>query len=545
MKRSIILIIILLLGFMCSKTQYTTEMKQDYSTIGDPVSGDWLVSSLTAEPDTLNPITATDAYESRINFFILESLIERDMATLELKPKLAHKWEISPDKLKYTFYIRKGIKWHDGQEFTAEDVVFSFQKINDPKVDAAPLRNYYRDVKKVEAIDKYTVQFTYNKPYFLALEFCGGLPVVPKHIFNKGDFNKHPYNRKPVGTGPYVFDKWETGKQIVLKRNENYWNQKESGHLDKIVFKIITDDTVRLQLLKKGDLDFNSLLPIQWVRQTVSKKFKEKFRKLSFYNPYYSYIGWNMRNPLFKDRDVREALTRLVNKKSILKNLFYGLGQTTTGPFYLFSKAYNKNIKPFEHDPKKAIALLKKAGWQDTNNDGILDKNGMDFKFTFMISHGATITEQIATILKEDLKKVGIVMDIKRLEWAAFLKQIDDRKFDACILGWSMGIEQDPYQLWHSSQTENKGSNLTGFKNKRVDELIEKIRTEFNDEKRYAMMHEVHSIIHQEQPYTFLFCTMGLVAVERRFQNTRTYNIRPGLNAVEWWVPADIQKFKK
>lgn len=543
MKKVFIIFILFILLISCGKKDFVADVEQDYTTIGDPVKGDWLVYSLSSEPATLNPITATDIYEYRVNQFIYESLLERDNETLKLEPLIAHKYEISEDKLQYTFYMRKGIKWHDGVELTAEDVVFTYKKIMDPKVDAPHLRHYYRDIKKAEVIDKYTVRFTYSKPYFRALEFCGGMNIIPKHIFKKGDFNKHPNNYHSIGTGPYIFEKWETGKQIVIKRNPHYWDKEKEPNIDKIVFKLVTDDTVQLQLLKRGDLDFSALTAIQWMRQTRSKKFKQSKRKLKYYTPSYTFIGWNTRRALFKDRDVREALTRLINRRSILKNLKYNLGQITTGPFYIFSDYYVKDVKPFEYDKKKALALLHKAGWKDTDQDGILDKDGIKFKFTFLISTGRIFAEQLATIIKERFKKAGIIVEIKKLEWATFIQHIDDRKFDAVTIGWSMPIETDPYQLWHSSQVIDKGSNLTGFQNKRVDHLIEKARKEFNRKKRAKMFNEIHRIIHEQQPYTFLFCSMNLIAVDRRFQNTKIYN-PIGVDPIEWWVPVDIQKYK-
>lgn len=538
----IILIITLIIS--CSKKEFVEKSEQDYTTIGEPVAGDWLISVLSSEPDTLNPITATDAAESIINKHIYEALITRDNETHELKPLLAHKWEVSKDKLQFTFYMRKGIKWHDGRELTARDVIFSYNKIKDPKVDAPHLRHYYRDVKKVEMLDKYTVKFTYRRPYFLALIFCGGMPILPEHIFNKGDFNKHPNNRLPVGTGQYIFEKWETGKQIVLRQNPDYWDKEKTANIKKIVYKIITDETVRLQLLKKGNIDISGLSSIQWTKQTRSRKFLKVHRKLKFYRPYYNYIGWNMRKKIFKDRDVREAMTRLINRRSILKNILYDLGQITTGPFYVFSKDYDKTVKPYEYNPEKAKELLAGAGWKDSDNDGILDKDGQDFKFSFLITSGSIFAEQLATILKENLKKVGIIMDIRKLEWATFLHHIDDHKYDAVVLGWSMGIETDPYQLWHSSQTMKKGSNHTGFVNKRVDELIEKGRMEFDVTKRMEMFKEIHRIIHYQQPYTFMYCLMSKFAVDRRFQNTRIYIVqRDGVDVSEWWVPLKMQKY--
>ncbi len=501
---------------------------------------EYLIMSLSAEPDTLNPILATDVYAEAIDNLVYETLVERDMKTLELKPLLATGWKISKNKLEYTFYLRKGVKWHDGKPFTADDVIFSFQKIKDPKVDAPHLQNYYKDVVKVEKIDDYTVKFTYSKPYFLALSICGSMPIVPKHIYENQDFNKSPFNRKPIGTGPYIFEKWKTGKEIVLTVNTNYWQKQPA--IKKVIFKIITDDTVRLQLLKAGELDVAGLRPIQWIKQTSGKKFNEMFKKYKYYTPNYNYIGWNLRKPYFKDRRVREALTRLIDRKAILKNLLFGLGKITTGPFYIYSKYYDNTVKPYGYDPEKAKKLLEEAGWKDVDNDGILEKDGIEFRFTFLIPGGAKFSEQLATILKENFKKAGIVMNIRKLEWATFLQQIDERKFDAVTLGWAIGVEQDPYQLWHSSQAK-KGSNFVGFSNAVVDYLIEKGRREFNEKKRIAMYKKIHRIIHYEQPYTFLYCRASLVAIHRRFKNVNIYQIRPGFDITEWLVP--IQKKKQ
>ena len=182
----------------------------------------------------------------------------------------------------------------DGHPFTAKDILFSFDRIRDLKVDAAHLRSYYQDIEKIEALDDHTVRFHYRIPYFRALEFCGGMPIVPAHLFKEGeDFNQHPIGRKPVGTGPYKLLHWETGKEIALVRNQDYWGEKPA--LNRIVFKVVTDSTVALQVLKQGGLDAMGLRPIQWEKQTQTKRFDENFRKLAYYLPSFSYIGWNSR----------------------------------------------------------------------------------------------------------------------------------------------------------------------------------------------------------------------------------------------------------
>ena len=521
-----------------SETKSSSDEHSKYSDT-EPAEGDWLIYHIGAEPATLNPITATDAYESIVNSGnIYETLVKRDNETLEIIPLLADRWEISEDKFVYTFFIKRGIKWHDGIQFTSHDVVFSYEKIMDPKVDAPALRGYYKDIKRVEALDDYTVRFTYARPYFLALEFCGGMNIVPKHIFENGDFNTNPAGRQPIGTGPYRFLKWETGKEIVLERNESYWKKKPN--IKRIVFKIITDPTVTLQVLKRGEIDFSGLTPIQWSRQTSSERFKKHFEKLSYFTPNYSFIGWNTNTPFFKDKRVRTAMTYLINRKLILEKILYNLGEVVTNPFYINSPEYDKSIKPYPYDPLKAKQLLDQAGWVDHDGDGIRDKEGVKFGFEFLLPSGSVTGEQISTILKEELKKVGIKMNIRRLEWAVFTKQLDERKFDAVTLSWAMGVESDPYQIWHSSQAE-RGSNFVGFKNKEADQLIEKARTEFNRKKRIELYRRFAEIVYQDQPYTFLFCRKSTVALQRRFKGVKVHPL--GLDPLEWFVPLPLQRY--
>jgi peptide/nickel transport system substrate-binding protein len=506
----------------------------------EPVEGDWLIYHLGAEPATLNPITATDAYEGIVNNpNVYETLLERDNDTLELKPRLAESWTISKDKLTYTFKLRKGVKWQDGVSFTADDIVFSYKTIMNPKVDAPQLRSYYQEIKDVHALDKYTVQFTYARPYFLALEFCGGMPIVPKHIFEKGDFNTNPAGRKPVGTGPYKFVKWTTGREIVLERNDDYWGKKP--YVNRIVFRIITDPTVTLQVLKRRELDVASLTPIQWERQTNSSDFKKHFGKYSYYTPNYSYIGWNSARPYFSDKRVRKAMTYLVNRKLILEKIMYGLGAVVTNPFYINSPEYDKDIKPIPYDPEEAKKLLAEAGWIDHDGDGIRDKDGVKFSFEFLVPNESETGEKIATILKEELDNIGIQMEIRKTEWAVFTSRLNERKFDAVTLAWSMGVESDPYQIWSSTQAE-KGSNFVGFKNAEADKLIEEARKEFDKKKRIELYRRFSEIVHDEQPYTFLFCRKSTVAVDRRFSNVIVHPL--GIDPSEWYVPLPLQKYK-
>lgn len=506
---------------------------------GEPAEGDWIISRMAAETENLNPYTSTDAYASRINEFIFESLLDRDNQTLEMIPELAESWEISEDKLTYTFTLHEGTAFSDGTPLTTEDIKFSFDTIKDPKIDAPHLRNYYKDVTACEIIDARTARFTCSKPYFRHIVMIGGLEIIPKHIYGVGEFNKHPNNRNPVGSGPYVLEKWDPGQQIVLAANPAYWGKRP--YLDKRIYRLILSDGPALQALTGGQLDTMSLTPDQWVKETNTRRFTETFNKFSFYGPYYNYVGWNNRRPQFSDKMVRRALTMLLDREQIRETIFHGLAIAVTGNFFIDSPEYNKDVQPWPFDPEQAKQLLTGAGWTDSDGDGIRDQDGVAFRFELIIKNESPETEGIATVFQNELKRAGIQMTIRPLEWATFLQQVDARQYDACILGWSMPPDPDPYQVWHSSQAEGRGSNFVGFTSAEADTIIETARETFDRDKRIELYHRFHEILHEEQPYTFLFCSKSLLAVDKRFHGIVMYPFGP--DSEEWWVPKALQRY--
>ncbi len=506
---------------------------------GEPVDGDWLVARLSAEPENLNPYTSSDAYASRITSYILETLLDRDNATMESIPGLAESWTISEDKLTYTFTLFEGTKFSDGTPLTAEDVKFSFDTIKNPAVDAPHMRGYYNKVTACEVVDARTVRFTCSKPYFRHVIMLGGFEILPKHIYGVGDFNKHPNNRNPIGSGPYVLEKWDTGQQIMLTRNEKYWGKKP--HLLKRVYKIIISEGPAFQALTAGELDTMGLEPDQWMNQTDAPRFRDRFNKMSYYDSYYNYTGWNSRRPQFRDKMVRRALTMLLDRETIRETLFHGLAISVTGNFFIDSPEYNKDVEAWPFDPERAKKLLDDAGWVDSDGDAIRDKDGQPFTFELLIKNASPIYEQIATVYQNELKRVGIDMKIRPLEWASFLQNVDTRQFDACMLGWSMPPDPDPYQVWHSEGIE-KGSNFVGFNNAEADRIAEQAREEFDRGKRIELYQRFHEILHEEQPYTFMFCSKALVAVDKRFHGIVMYPFGP--DSEEWWVPTNLQRYK-
>lgn len=513
--------------------------------------GDWLISRIGAEPPTLNPITARDYYATVICIGIgstppniFESLLTADADTGELKPLLAKSWQVSQDGLTIDFTLRDDIHFSDNTPITADDVVFSFSLIKNPKIDNAHLASYFQDVVSCAKIDGLQVRFTMSQVYFKSLEIVGSMSIVPRHIYGFTDetqFNEHRSN--PIGSGPYVFEKWEVGSYISLVRNENYWGKKPQ--IKKLVFKVITNDLAALSSMRSHQIDFISpMQPEQFLKLSADEEFLKEYSPVSYWSPSegYSYIGWNMTSEFFNDAKVRLAMTHLVDRESIRDNISAGMTKIVIGPFYHSSPQYNKNLQPWPYDPKEAARLLDEAGWKDSDGDGIRDKNGRAFRFKFLITSGNDTRERIIKLLKDDFAKVGIEIVPDAYEWSVFIQRVMNKEFDATILGWTGVMEADPYQVWHSSQTAGGGCNRIGFNNPQADALIEQARRTLDKDKRNELYYRLQEILHNEQPYTFMFAAPTLGFVSKRFENVQAHTL--GVNIHKWYVPAEKQRYK-
>jgi peptide/nickel transport system substrate-binding protein len=449
------------------------------------------------------------------------------------------------EKPVFTFHLRKDVKWHDGTPFTGRDVVFSFNTVMNPKVEAAPQRNYLQDCESCTLWkdDPYIVQFVWRKPYFLAFNFAAGLDVLPEHVFKFDDpeqFNKGKQNQTLVGTGAYKLGRWERKQQFVFVRNEHYYGRKP--HFDEIVYKLVDDPTVSLQLFEAGKLDVNALSKSQAKEKLKDEAFLKKAGINVSVAGVYRYIGWNARNPLFASTRVRRALTMLVDRQRIVNDVYRGFALPLNGPVHPDSPTYTPEMEKFAvpYDPAQAVNILNEEGWRDTDGDGVLDKNGVPFKFSLLFRAGSPEYESVGNLIKDSFAQAGLIVNPSNLEWSVLLQRLNRRQFDAVIIGWQLGLEDDPYQLWHSSQTVEKGSNHCYFVSKEADRMIEEGRRELDDARRTALFRKVYEIIAREQPYTFLLVEKRTMAYDRRIQNV-VYKL-PGSDMDRWWVPKQLQK---
>jgi microcin C transport system substrate-binding protein len=479
-----------------------------------PVGGVFNLN-LGGEPPTLHPISSTDLYASVVQASVLDTLLDHDKETYAWKPRIAEKWEISKDNKIFTFNLRKNAMFHDGKPVTAEDVKFSFDAIFEPAYNAAHLRPYYEGIAKVEVIDPYTVKVTAKDTYFKNFDQIATMSIIPKHIY--GDVEKSKkMTRTLIGSGPYMLDKFDRGNVIVLKKFDKWYgnddkNWKGMFNFGTINMRFYKEEVAQLERIKKGDLDYIDLRPEAYVKKTEGAPWGKTVLKHKVENSApksYGFVGWNFRREMFQDRDVRVALAHMMNREEMNKKFRYNMADLATGPTYLKSEYASKAVKPILYDPKAALELLAKAGWKDSDKDGILDKtvNGKKVPFRFTLIHPNKDNEKYWTMYKEDLKKIGIDMEIKYLEWNSFLKILDEGNFDAVSLAWGGGdITWDPKQIWHSSSAVPGGSNFIYYKNPEVDKLIDEARQSLDEKKRQKLLNTVYEKIAADAPYVFMF----------------------------------------
>lgn len=497
--------------------------------------------NIGSEPATLNPLSASDAPASSVHGYIFEGLLDRDLDTYEWKPALATEWTISDDKKVFEFKLREGVKWHDGKEFTAEDVKFSYDVIFSEDFKAVQMRSYYEAIKEVKILDKYKVRFVVNDDYFQNFDACAGITVLPKHFYSDKN-NKPDFGRKLIGTGPYRFTKYDRGQKIILVKNSDWWGNTaptESGAhtIPKVVLRFISEENVALELLKKGDLDFLGMRPEGFVKKTIGKVWDDKIVKIKTENKSpkgYNFIGWNLKHPILKDVQVRKALFMLFNRPLMLDKFEYNLSMFANGPVYVQSDYASPNVKAVEYNPNEALKILNQAGWKDSDKDGLLDKviNGKKTQFSITILEPAQDIMKYLTVFKEDASKVGVEINIKNIEWNSFVKLLDERNFEAVRLAWAGGgVEWDPKQIWHSSSMAGAGSNFIGYSNPEVDRLIDEARKLYEREKRIPLLRKVDELIANDHPYIFWFNSKyslyGHTKRVKKVKDTYTYGIGP------------------
>ena len=456
---------------------------------------------------------------------------------------------------------------------------------------APHLRNYFNSVSDLRIEGESRISFFCREPYFRNDLMLGSFSIIPKHFYDsdglldqvsigslidgtwkQGEhaetarafarrFNRD-FNRAVLGSGPYLVEEFErdvvTQQKVVLTRNRELLGP---GQGDRSRIRICGQS--RLQGHQQHRCRFHRTDQRQprhvpacdrWSsrKRSWTREFQQRFLKVIQYGGGFTYIGWNNAHPLFRDRRVRQAMSCLTDRQGMIGNLLFGLGESVAGPIHKFRPEYNHDLEIYPYDPERALDLLEEAGWEDADGDGILDKmidgERVPFSFEFLINSGNQMRKDIALIMQSELRDIGIECQVRELDWSIFLQRVRSRDFAAMTLGWTGNVRFPPdgYQIWHSFQVES-GSNYIGFINAEVDEILKAYRREFDPDRRIALYHRFQEILHEEQPYTFLWKGRNALAYSRRYQGVNWY---PGgdrssiaENSLEWWVHAGNRQY--
>jgi len=521
--------------------QSSTNSVVNYSSSYKAQTGGTFIDAMTAEPSSLIYMVAGESASGTITGNIFNKLLKYDK-NLDLEGELAESWKVSDDQKTIIFKLKPNLKWADGKPLTSADVLFTWQLVTDEKTQS-PYASDFQLVKKAEAPDDLTFSVTYSAAYAPAVDSWSGLQIMPKHLLQGKDVHKTGFARKPIGSNYYKLDSWVTGENLKLSRNAS--SVLGQANIDHLVTRIIPDNSAQFLELMADNIDSMSLDPIKYSRIIPARP--ELQQKLALYKELgnsYTYMGFNLKHKPFNDKRVRQAINYAIDKQEIIDGVYLGLGINIASPYKPGTRWSNPHLKPYAYDPAKAKALLKEAGFTDTNGDGILEKDGKPFSFEILTNQNKE-REKTAVLIQRRLKDVGIEVKIRSIEWASFISRfIKTGDFDVVVLGWGLGLDPDQYNIWHSSQQKPGQFNFIGYNNPAVDKLLEQGRTELNIEKRTKIYREFASVLLEDSPIVYLSAGYGLMAV-----NKRVYGIDSpappagvGYNTEKWYIPEQLRR---
>ena len=598
-KFSIFLMLSLLLLLGCDGNQGTDSEGGNNSydcKDATPRKGDWVIVHNLSDPDVLNPITMQSRHSLQATGLMFYSLMDVHPHTQEIIPLMVKdRPEISDDRQSFTFEFLDEAKWKDGSPVTGYDFVFSVKVIKCPKVNSQAQRPYYEFIKDIIVDETNPKRFTVltNGSNFRSEMNIGFTAVLPEYLYDPNktlrqfsfteldnnadalggdpkviefasEFNSDKYARDPAfieGAGPYELEEWISGQKVVLKRKENWWADSKGtypyeNYPEKVIFKTINDFNTARVALRGGEIDVMMGVPAKDFNEMKANKSLES--ELAFHTPdamAYGYIAMNCnpgfgRKPYFNDKRVRRAMAHLIDTDEIIEKVYYGYGHSVTGPIVPSrTNEYDPSLKPIQKDHDKAIALLEEAGWTDSDNDGIRDKMINNVKVSFsveiMYNQGNDERKNVALILQEEAKKVGIEVKPVESDWSVFLEDMTTKNFDMYVSAVGFPpLPMDYKQSWHS-ESINNGTNYIGFANQRADSLIDAIRSELDDTKRPQLYKELHNILYDEQPCIWTYCPQMRIIVHKRFKNAETSPVRPNVFVNSFYSCEKSQKYPK
>ncbi len=556
--------IFVILGFSsCTENESTGEEKNIVQV------------RLPAEPDNLNPIITTSLYSRIVHECIFLPLMQFNTQTLKLEPTLVKSApqvttvESGPYEggMALTYELRDNARWDNGELITSDDVLFSLKALFNPMVKSLAFRAYLDMIGDMEIDADNARKFTIytREQYILTEPAVSNITILPKYNYdpnglmdevalsqltnpatadslaqnnaNVQDFaqacNDAKYGREIeniTGSGPYKITEWISGQRLTLDRKENWWGDEVENvpvleaYPDQLNFQIIPDQNTTVAALKDQSIDVGSQIDAKDFTELMDNEVVQEH--YNFHTPLslqLYYIGINNKSPKLQDKRVRRALAHIIDVDDIIKNLFFGLGQRTIGPFNPRKDYYNTDLEPIPYDMEKAKTLLTEAGWVDSNGNGIRDKviegELTELELDYLTTPTSKFGRNLGLILEDNAPQAGIKINIEAMEFRSLLDALKRRDYE--LNGGAMGqqpIPDDPKQHWHTSSDNPNGSNRVGFGNAETDALIDKIRVTLDEAERNKLYKEFQEIVYEEQPMIFLFSPQERIVIHKKFE---------------------------
>jgi peptide/nickel transport system substrate-binding protein len=506
-----------------------------------PRRGGTVVTAWNSEPSGVNellvPSNATTNEILHVLFLqLLEEQPDFEQHPPTLAPEIAESYELSPDRKIITFRLRKDAVWSDGVPITAEDVRWTWQAQRDPDVawDNAVSKESITDV---EVVDPHTVRFHFSRAYGKQLLDANEGFILPRHAWEKLPFsewrkNAEWFKQNLVVSGPFTVASWQPQQEVVLARNERFL-EKGLPYLDRLVFRVIPDQSSQMAQLLSGDVDFIVQLSPTDARQIEANP---RLQLIAYDFPRLTVaVAWNNEHPLFSDPEVRRALTLAIDRQAIVDTLWGSYGKVAVSPIPSPVWAHDRSIQPWPYDREEARRILAAKGWKDSDGDGVLDKGGKPFSFELGSNAGNQQRNDAAVMIQEQLKQVGVQVQPRVMEFGTLMSQADAGQFAALIAGLTIDTGMDLTVYFHS-RSVGTALNFIRYRDPEVDRLTEQVLSVADLEQARPHLKRMQQIMHRDQPLTFLWESQRLNAANRRIQDVKPNVLQVLFNAKEWWV---------
>jgi peptide/nickel transport system substrate-binding protein len=505
-----------------------------------PRRGGTMVLGYIADIEGVNVLASTSSQPTtdvaqRLFLTLLKEHADIETNPPSFSPQLAESYEWSKDHLHLTFHLRKDVVWSDDTPLTAEDVRWTWQAQRSPEVawDNATMK---ANITDVEVVDPHTVRFHFTHRYPGQMVHANEGVILPRHVWSKLPLDQWRNNSQwfldhLVVSGPYTLERWVPQQEVVLVRNEKYF-EEDLPYIDRLVFRIIPDSGAQLTQFFSGTLDYVRQVPSSMAEQV---KANPKTKMVTYWPVQWNMVIWNLKNPMFEEATVRRALTMAIDRQTLVDTLWYGYAKVAASPLISNVWGHNPEIRPLPFDPEEAKRLLTEAGWVDADGDGIREKDGLRFSFELATNAGNQERTDATVMVQENLRQVGIEVKPRVLEWNTMSSRTTSGDFEAIIIALSIETSLDLTAYFHTNSI-GKELNFGGYSNPEVDRLLEESRQQTELEETRPYLYKIQEILHQDQPQTVLWESQRLTGLSARVQGAKPNAVSSVYDLHKWWL---------